>query len=184
MVQRQANQLEAQARQLERRVRQRVLETVPSKQHFLNWLRIPAPLLDLVEVARLSTRRSRIAQPIVIPRVVWRPQADALPQISRLEKFQKIRGLSSKSGMAILDPFWNLGQVILWAATRKREYVDADYSGLCDASFGLAVFNASILRKIARQRHDGEAEALAHLEALRGSNGRPTSPIASPMIAR
>jgi hypothetical protein len=38
------------------------------------------------------------------------------------------------------DPFWNLGQVILWAATRKREYVDvaSDRAGLYDASYGLA----------------------------------------------
>jgi hypothetical protein len=38
------------------------------------------------------------------------------------------------------DPFWNLGRVILWAATRKREYVDvaSDRAGLYDASCGLA----------------------------------------------
>jgi hypothetical protein len=61
VVQRQANQLEAQARQLEQRARQRIVETVPSKQHFLNWLPIPAPLLDLVE--RPNTRPDAISSP-------------------------------------------------------------------------------------------------------------------------
>jgi hypothetical protein len=38
------------------------------------------------------------------------------------------------------DPYWNLGQVFLWAATRNRDHVDAasDRSGLYDVSYELA----------------------------------------------
>jgi hypothetical protein len=55
------------------------------------------------------------------------------------------------------DPFWNLGQLILWVATRNRDCVDAasDCSGRYGGSYGLAAAAVQIEKHVpteARER--------------------------------
>jgi hypothetical protein len=52
------------------------------------------------------------------------------------------------------DPYWNLGQAILWAAHRKHEHVDAasDRSGSYGSSYGLAAAAVQIEEQVSAGR--------------------------------